>query len=218
MMRLPIFPLNTVLFPGMPINLHIFEERYKLMISRCIKDQQPFGVALIQSGSEVEGFGPTATPYTVGCTALITRVQPVGFGRMNIVALGQERFIIRELYSDELYLTADVHTYPIPVTNERKLTSIGRRLRPWVERYLDILQAAQSVEFDLDQLPHDDIGLAYLSASLLKTTMIEKQALLETTTAEALMTAVHVAYRKEVTLLRASLTHPIATETPFSLN
>src|SRR5689334_2525159 len=51
--KLPIFPLNTVLFPGAPIQLHIFEERYRLMIGRCLEQSSPFGVALLRSGSEV---------------------------------------------------------------------------------------------------------------------------------------------------------------------
>ena len=82
MYELPLFPLNTVLFPGMPIKLHIFEERYKLMISRCYTEGQPFGVALIKSGNEV---GRKAEPFLVGCTAVITELEPLPDGRMNIV-------------------------------------------------------------------------------------------------------------------------------------
>ncbi len=219
MMRLPLFPLNTVLFPGMPISLHIFEERYKLMISRCIKDQQPFGVVLIESGAEVEGAGPDAKPHAVGCSALITRVQPVGFGRMNIVALGQERFIIHTLHNDEAYITADVELHPLPVTNADALATAIDYLRPWLERYLHILQDADDVEFDLDQLPQDETALAYLAASLLKTSMTDKQALLESVNAERLTLALHTVYRKEVTLLRALLRQPaVNVELPFSLN
>ena len=56
--KLPIFPLNMVLFPGAPIQLHIFEERYRLMIGRCLEQSSPFGVALIRSGSEVSPDDP----------------------------------------------------------------------------------------------------------------------------------------------------------------
>ena len=69
MLRLPLFPLNTVLFPKMPITLHIFEERYKQMIQHCLSEQIPFGVVLIKQGVEVNG---SAEPYLVGCTARIT--------------------------------------------------------------------------------------------------------------------------------------------------
>ena len=60
MATLPLFPLNTVLFPGMQLKLHIFEERYKLMINSCIESNQPFGVVLIKEGREA--FDPIAIP------------------------------------------------------------------------------------------------------------------------------------------------------------
>jgi Lon protease-like protein len=56
MFELPLFPLNTVLFPGMPLTLHIFEDRYKRMIRTCLKTRQPFGVVLVRHGQEA--FGP----------------------------------------------------------------------------------------------------------------------------------------------------------------
>src|SRR5205814_5524803 len=84
-----LFPLNTVLFPGMPLPLHIFEERYKLMIGRCLEEERPFGVVLIQSGPEVGG---TAVPHRVGTTAHIAAVRRLDDGRMNLIAIGQERF------------------------------------------------------------------------------------------------------------------------------
>jgi Lon protease-like protein len=71
--ELPIFPLNVVLFPGMPLPLHIFEERYKSMINRCIQAGHAFGVVLIREGQEV---GPPARPHDVGTTAVIAVERP----------------------------------------------------------------------------------------------------------------------------------------------
>src|SRR3982751_2871548 len=105
MYDLPIFPLNTVLFPGMPLKLHIFEERYKLMISRCYQSGQPFGVALIKSGQDVGG---RAEPFMVGCTAIISEMEPLPGGRMNIVAVGRERFVAHGFRYDQPYLVAEV--------------------------------------------------------------------------------------------------------------
>src|SRR5258708_12127045 len=80
--ELPLFPLsNTVLFPGMALPLHIFEERYKLMITECIRDSRPFAVVLIPSAHEV---GPDATIHTVGTTAHISQVENLNDGRVNI--------------------------------------------------------------------------------------------------------------------------------------
>ena len=90
MYQIPLFPLNTVLFPGMPLHLHIFEEHYRKMIHKCIEDNELFGVVLIKSG--VEALGPLADPYPIGCTAKLINVEKIREGRMNITALGQERF------------------------------------------------------------------------------------------------------------------------------
>ena len=76
---LPLFPLEqVVLFPGMSLPLHIFEERYKVMIGACQVTDQLFGVLLIKSGSEV---GAPAQPERVGCTARMLRVDRLPDGR-----------------------------------------------------------------------------------------------------------------------------------------
>ena len=105
MPRIPLFPLNTVLFPHALLPLHIFEERYKLMINRCIDEQAPFGVVLIRSGVAVGG---AAEPYDVGSTARISRVQRLPDGRMNLITLGGRRFRIVSLDTSEAYLQAEV--------------------------------------------------------------------------------------------------------------
>ena len=69
-LELPIFPLGTVLFPGMPLPLHIFEERYKRMIGRCLDGDRAFGVTLLKSGREVGG---PAIPHEVGTIARIVQ-------------------------------------------------------------------------------------------------------------------------------------------------
>ena len=83
MERLPLFPLNSVLYPGTLLPLHIFEERYRSMISRCVEEKVPFGVVLVRSGEEVGG---PAEPYDVGTTARVARLQRLPDGRMNLVA------------------------------------------------------------------------------------------------------------------------------------
>jgi len=70
-MELPLFPLNTVLFPGATLPLHVFEERYKQMINQCLESRSPFGVLLIRSGNEV---GTPTEPFEVGTTASIAHV------------------------------------------------------------------------------------------------------------------------------------------------
>lgn len=219
MYRLPLFPLNSVLFPKMPINLHIFEERYQLMIRRCVDSKQPFGVVLIESGSEVAGLGAEAIPLKVGCTAVIAQVQQLALGRMNIIAVGQQRFRIHALEYDEPYLVGLVEDLPIIEVDHSLIAVATRGLRFWLEKYLAILERTEQAQFDRSQLPSDDLELAYLAASLLKIPMEEKQELLTQPDTAVLVDQIRLIYRKEVTYLNMVVAQPsIPEDTPFSIN
>ena len=106
MQEIPLFPLHMVLFPGMSINLHIFEPRYLSMVSACLDQESPFGIVLIKKGSEA--LGPLAEPYPVGTTARITAVQKLTQGRMNITVQGGEIFEIVHLDPSGEYLMGQV--------------------------------------------------------------------------------------------------------------
>jgi len=90
---LPLFPLNTVLFPGGRLPLRIFEQRYMDMAKACLKDGSPFGVCLIREGSEV---GEAAVPAEVGTLARITTWDMPQLGVLQVVAVGAQRFRIKE--------------------------------------------------------------------------------------------------------------------------
>lgn len=87
-MRVPLFPLDTVLFPGGPLPLRIFEPRYIDMISERMKAEAPFGVVLIREGHEA---GP-ATTFEVGTLARITDWYQGSDGLLGVTALGEQRF------------------------------------------------------------------------------------------------------------------------------
>ena len=87
----PIFPLNTVLFPGSALPLRIFEVRYVDMAKDCLKRDEPFGVCLIQEGEEV---GVPAVPERVGCLARIAQCDVEELGIIKVRAVGLERFRI----------------------------------------------------------------------------------------------------------------------------
>ena len=109
MNRLRLFPLRTVLFPGMDLHLQVFEERYRTLVAECLETGEPFGVVLIKEGPEVGG---NAVPHRVGCTARITHVAPTRDGRLALYAIGGRRFRIAQLHEDLPYLSADVE-YPV---------------------------------------------------------------------------------------------------------
>ncbi|MCP1675098.1 Lon protease-like protein [Natronocella acetinitrilica] len=94
MMRIPIFPLRTVLFPGGPLQLRIFETRYLDMVSQCLREDRGFGVCLIQEGNEI---GEPAHPHPVGTIARIVDWDKRPDGLLGLTAIGGERFRIRSM-------------------------------------------------------------------------------------------------------------------------
>ncbi len=90
---LPLFPLNTVLFPGGVLPLRVFEARYVDMVRECLKRETPFGVVLIKSGDET---GDAAEPEAVGCLAHITDTDMISLGILSVNVRGSERFRILE--------------------------------------------------------------------------------------------------------------------------
>ncbi len=102
---LPIFPLNTVLFPGAPLPLRIFEPRYREMLKRCLDGDRRFGVVLIKSGAEVGGI---AEPHDVGTVARIERVREEDKGSIPVSTRGEGRFRILSLDRSGDYLVGDI--------------------------------------------------------------------------------------------------------------
>jgi len=97
---LPLFPLDLVLLPGVPLPLHIFEPRYKEMIGECLTQQRPFGVVRSKEGEGVA---------EIGCTAeILTVTKEYPDGRMDIVTQGRERFEVMEIRQDRAFLQAEV--------------------------------------------------------------------------------------------------------------
>ena len=103
---LPLFPLSSVLFPGMLLPLHIFEPRYRLLLKRAVENDEPFGVVLIKNGAEVGG---PAEPHAVGTSARVVGATPLPGGRSFIIAKGERRFHIDHIDAErEPYLVGDV--------------------------------------------------------------------------------------------------------------
>jgi uncharacterized protein len=217
MFELALFPLQTVLFPGIPLRLLIFEERYKKMINYCMEQHQPFGVVLIRKG--VEALGPLAEPHAIGCTAQIVDTQPLEEGRINLTGIGHERFRILSLNREiQPYLVGNVELYPLLNPDPGKVIQAGSRLRYWVKRYLRILVEAGNGQFDFNQLPDDPVALAYLAASLTQLSPLQKQRLLARPDALDLLAEVQLHFRRETALVKAILSKNLKEQGVFSLN
>lgn len=111
-----MFPLNTVLFPGGPLPLRIFEPRYLDMVSYCMKTDSAFGVCLIQDGAEAGG---PAAPHRIGTMAKIVDWNKLPEGLLGIMALGESRFSINDSYvGDNQLLQGTVTVLPEPTPDE----------------------------------------------------------------------------------------------------
>lgn len=217
MMELPLFPLNTVLFPMMPMRLHIFEERYKTMINECIEKESPFGIVLIEEGEE--SLGELAHPHLIGTTARIKEVQELPFGRMNILAVGEDRFRINSLHNKRPFLSGMVDIIPFIVDDNQLIKRAHAPLLNLLKRYLTSLDDV-GVVFDEAQIPDEPLALAYLAAYVLQTEMAQKQKILESVNTSQLLRNLLKIYRREVVLFERLMNPPstLENETPFSLN
>lgn len=209
MYDLPIFPLNTVLFPGMPLRLHIFEERYKLMLQHVLRGNRTFGVCLIKSGAEA--LGPVALPYHTGCTARIVEVDVLEDGRANLTAVGDERFRILKSGPAMPFPRAVVENAPLLSAHSIPLARGAHVLRGQLGEYLALLNRLESQENAGDEeidfyltgldLPDDPLALIYLAASLLQVPAGEKQPLLEADTGADLLRLLQRLLRRELAVL-----------------
>lgn len=173
--ELPLFPLNTVLFPGQVLPLHIFEDRYRLMIRHCLAQDQPFGVVLIKRGQEV---GDDAEPYTVGTVARIVESTHLGNGTMNIVTVGVERFWIRRLLRDQPYLRGEVMTLPMVDPDDPQTVLTAARVLERVERYVALIAEAAGLQIQIEETPTGAQQIGYLAAVTMQIDNKEKQELL----------------------------------------
>ena len=183
-MQLDLFPLHTVLFPHMRLPLHIFEPRYRVMIRACIDEERPFGVALIRSGEEVGG---PAEPHAVGTTARITSHETLPDGRMNIEAVGEERFRIDALEQREPHLTASVTLDAMPVTDPRGMAAQAASVREDYRKALQLTLELQGAFGTHEELPRDPERFAYFTAAALPATASTRQNLIESPSVEELL-------------------------------
>jgi Lon protease-like protein len=174
--ELPLFPLRTVLFPGQTLPLHIFEPRYRQMILDCIQADRTFGVVLIREGLEVGG---PATPYDVGTTAVIEDIEHLADGRMNIVTVGRERFLLQDYDTvNKPYLVGRISPWPWideMLTHAELSQAVQRRLM----QYAGLFSQISDTDIELDPSPQPPTALAVLAAVILQVPAEQKQALLE---------------------------------------
>ncbi|HEX8550306.1 MAG TPA: LON peptidase substrate-binding domain-containing protein [Abditibacteriaceae bacterium] len=194
--ELPIFPLGLVLFPGMPLPLHIFEPRYRTMIGRCLEEDNTFGVALIVDGEE----GQSDTfPAAIGCTAEIVDAQQLPDGRMNLQTVGRRRFRILSIREQDDYFIGNVEWLDDESTEEDAPILSSQALRS-LRRYLGAIGAGIETPLqDEWNVPTEPVGVSMWIGALLAAPNAQKQQLLETnSTRERLTLEIQLLRRAEV--------------------
>lgn len=172
-MQLPLFPLNTVLFPGCMLNLQLFEPRYLDMLSRCMKQNNSFGIVTLIEGREV---GTAAKRFSVvGCEALIKDWQQLANGLLGIRIEGGRRFVVEQ---------ADVQNDQLTVAQVQWIEPCSEQ--PLNEDHADLLALLQALaahpmaaNLGVDGLAGSQQALANQLAYLLPLGLEEKLALLE---------------------------------------
>jgi len=175
-MEIPLFPLpNLVLFPQVAVPLHIFEERYKLMISRCIDQSDVFGLVLLRDGAEQES---EETIHRTGVTARIVEVEKLEDRRLNILCAGESRFRVLEFTGHEPYWTAEVELVD-DIEDEDESEGVYERVSRLYRKAMELTSRVKEMEIPNLDLPQSPLGLSYMVSYVLDLKAERKQELLE---------------------------------------
>ena len=205
LIRLPLFPLNVVMFPNTSIPLQIFEERYKQMLKDCLDGDSRFGVTLIKEGAEV---GDPATPHSVGTVADIVHVNRVSGDRFFISIFGSERFEIVEISQQRPYLAADVRLLADEVEVDVPPTEMAQIHKAATE-HVRLRYGLNGGWVRESRLPADPLDLSYFIGGMLQASLQEKQALLEEPSTSKRLEAELDLLRREGDELRQQVTQQL---------
>lgn len=172
--RIPLFPLGSVLFPGVLLPLHVFERRYRDLVRDLLTapdEQRRFGVVAIREGREVGADGIRAL-YPVGCVARLRRVDPYDDGRFDIVSTGAQRFRLLSVDTSLPYLRAEVELLDEAPGEAADAAAAG------VRALFDVYRRAVGAQ-PAEDLPTEPDVLSYLVAATMVLDLPDRQILLE---------------------------------------
>jgi Lon protease-like protein len=200
---LPLFPLSTVLYPGLMLPLHIFEDRYRVMVEDLLDERgdlaAEFGVIAVRHGRETGPIDVDAI-YDVGCVARVRRVSEVAGGRYDIVTTGTQRFRVLDIGAPEPYLSAEIEPLGDPLGEMSDDLIDG--VYDAFALYLDLVSSAP-VEDLVENVPHEPRALSYLVAATMALSLPDRQRLLEASDAATRLSAEQHLLGREIQLIRA---------------
>ncbi len=170
--RLPLFPLNTVVFPGGRLPLRIFEQRYLDMVKQAIADSTPFGICAIREGAEV---GAPALPYRVGTRVRITEWDMPQTGILQIDTRAQDRFVIRDTHSE----TSGLLIGEVEAISAEPAIAVPHELELTVEILRHIIGEYGKTRFPEPHDLTDAVWVGYRLSEVLPLNLSTRQNLLE---------------------------------------
>jgi Lon protease-like protein len=173
---IPLFPLEAVLFPDLPLPLHIFEQRYKIMVNDCLKDKLDFGVVYSKNNKIMD----------IGCTARIVQVRKkYKDGRLDILVQGNQRFRIEEVIREKIYLQSRIsYIDDLDEWDEVNIQTLVNRGMGLLENLEEMSLNRPDMKF-VKELDHKVVS--FILAGISGFSLEQKQQILElTSTAERL--------------------------------
>jgi uncharacterized protein len=206
---LPLFPLGTVLYPGLLLPLHIFEERYRQLVRDLLAGSEPgrFGVIAIRKGRETGVDGVSAL-YEVGCIAALRQVREHPDGRFDLVTAGTQRFRLVSLEHGRPYLRGVVDLLAEDTGDEAAAGAAVRAVQRAFHDYLVTLAARGTGEVTIPDLPDEPIALSYLVAASMVVDLPDRQALLAEPDALRRLQAERELLSRETAMLRTFTSAP----------
>jgi Lon protease-like protein len=209
---LPLFPLGSVLFPGLVLPLRVFEARYRALVRdlMILPEGTPreFGVVAIERGWEVAQ-ATGVTLHEVGCTAQVRKVTEHPDGRFDLVTVGRERFRIERIEREAApYLVAEVEVLPESVGPAEVADRLAPRVLAAFRQYLTLVRAA--TEEVTEQLPEEPTLLSHLVAATANLTVADRQRLLAEPDTVSRLRAELSLLNREAVLLRRVRAVPVS--------
>lgn len=180
--RLPLFPLNSVLYPGLVLPLNVFEERYRALVRDLLalpEDERRFGVVALRAGREVGELPVEAVDavFPLGCTAQVATIRPHADGRFDVMATGATRFRLLSVDESGPYLVGEVEYLDEPKGDDAAV--LGHAVtRAFTDYQRRLLGAQGRTMTELPELPEEPVVLSYLVAAAMVLDLPDKQSLL----------------------------------------
>jgi len=218
---LPLFPLGAVLYPGMLLPLHIFEERYRQLVRDLLDGPEPrrFGVIAIRRGRET-GIDGVRSLYEIGCTATLRRVERHPDGRFDIVTVGTQRFRLSGLDETRPYLQGEVEMLPDEPVEPARAGAAVRVIQAAFRDYLDALIEWGGATVRLEDLPDEPVLLSFVVAAAMIIDLPERQALLAESDTLRRLAMQRALLSRETAMLRTTTSRPAPDlrNTPYNPN